>query len=204
MQHEAQRWKTRAISTFDCAHQIGRLKRSKQVGTTEVEIIFDSIAQNVQTPTKITELLSLLPSHSGGLTTLAFGIFHTSPVVRKNVVDILLAINAHPVGGKLLQGVNTFVKLALARAFNTRAEAAARLSVNMAGDGTGHPSPTPTMGGAATPQGWGTPKPVVPGKDAGEAVVGLGVGSVNSKWGHLAPGQNLSRSSSPGQNGGMI
>ncbi|KDN37377.1 spindle pole body interacting protein [Tilletiaria anomala UBC 951] len=119
---EAQRVRTRSISGFDCPYQLGRLRRSKLLALGEAQIIFETLSRCVQTPTQIVELLSLLPSHSGGLTPLAFGVFHPSAAVRVSVLDLFTNIALHPVGCKLLHGLNAFVRLALARSLNARAE----------------------------------------------------------------------------------
>ena len=99
----------------------------------------------------IAQLLSLLPSHSGGLSPLAFGILHPSTSVRASVVDLFMTISTHSVGVKLMQGLNTFLRLALGRALHQRAEQPAGRWKGEAGGaiGSAWQSPTPTMGGSS-------------------------------------------------------
>ena len=86
------------------------------------------------------QLLSLLPTHAGGLLPLAFGLFHPNQVTRDATVELFLNIEAHPVclpslpacavfiaisqvGVKFIASLNTFHKLAFGRLARDRTEA---------------------------------------------------------------------------------
>ncbi|PWN49412.1 spindle pole body interacting protein [Violaceomyces palustris] len=114
--------RTRAIKNFDAGHQIARLKRARQLAPGESDLIFETIAKTVRTSEQITELLSFLPPHGGGLLPLGFGLLHPSPYVREWMVDFFLHLCSHPVGKKFVQGLNTYQRLALARLAHERNE----------------------------------------------------------------------------------
>ena len=57
---EAQRLRSRSISSFDCPYQIGRLRRSKMLAPGEADMIFEAIASAVQTSPQIIEVSVLL------------------------------------------------------------------------------------------------------------------------------------------------
>ncbi|PWZ00252.1 hypothetical protein BCV70DRAFT_206505 [Testicularia cyperi] len=112
-----------AIRSFDAAHQIGRLKRARQLALGESDLILETISRAVTSPEQITELLALLPPHSGGLLPVALGLFHPVPAVRDAVVDFFLRLCRHSIGRKFVQSMHVFQRLALARLAQERAEA---------------------------------------------------------------------------------
>lgn len=67
--------------------------------------------------------LSHLPSYSGGLASLALGLFHSSSAVRTPACDLLARLTAHsPAGLKQVQALPLYHRLAFARARQERAE----------------------------------------------------------------------------------
>ncbi|KAE8212200.1 hypothetical protein CF327_g4122 [Tilletia walkeri] len=111
---------TREIRTFDFVHQIQRLRRAKQLSHGESDLIFAMIAKSVKTPEQIVELLSHLPAHTGGLSPLAYGLYHPVPAVRNAMVEFFANLCTHPVARKLITNLSTFHRLALARLLNER------------------------------------------------------------------------------------
>ncbi|KAK0544318.1 hypothetical protein OC846_006120 [Tilletia horrida] len=128
---------TREIRSFDVIHQIQRLRRAKQLSYGESDLIFASIAKAARTPDQIVELLSYLPAHNGGLSSLAYGLYHPAPPVRNAMVDFFANLFAHPVARKFISGLSTFHRLALARMLHERNEAQYLARTVRAGHGSG-------------------------------------------------------------------
>ncbi|KAN0065157.1 hypothetical protein ACQY0O_001654 [Thecaphora frezii] len=122
LQDEQEAQQSPPLLPFDLSHQIARLKRARQLSPGESELIFSTIAQTIVTHDQITELLSLLPSHAGGLLPLGFGLFHPKPTVRTLMVDLFLRLCATPIGKKFVQSLNTYHRLAFARLASERLE----------------------------------------------------------------------------------
>ncbi|CAD6967698.1 unnamed protein product, partial [Tilletia controversa] len=96
------------------------LRRAKQLSHGESDLIFAMIAKSVKTPEQIVELLSDLPAHTGGLSPLAYGLYHPVPAVRNAMVEFFANLCTHPVARKLITNLSTFHRLALARLLNER------------------------------------------------------------------------------------
>ena len=112
---EAEWERTRTIRSFDPSHQIARLRRARSLAQGEAELIFDTISRAVVSNEQISELLALLPLHSGGLLPLGFGLLHPQAEIRSAMVDFFLRLCGHPVGRVFVQSLNTFQRLAFAR-----------------------------------------------------------------------------------------
>ncbi|MBW0532027.1 hypothetical protein O181_071742 [Austropuccinia psidii MF-1] len=100
---------------FDVAHQINRLRLSKKMSEIEVEAIYEVMLGRIQSYEQIIEALACLPPYLGGLLPLGFGLFHPSKRIRGLAVDLIRRFEAHQVGQKFFQGLNTFHKLAYQR-----------------------------------------------------------------------------------------
>ena len=113
-------------------------------------------------------------------------------------MDIFTSIASHPVGVKLLQNINTFVRLALARLLHARAEPPKPTPTRAESIWS---SPTPTLGigtslsGAATINGSQTPtRDGIPAFYQQQDSAGF----LPKNWGTLlAPSNHASRSPSP-------
>ncbi|BGP24301.1 hypothetical protein JCM10295v2_003211 [Rhodotorula toruloides] len=100
---------------FDLMHQVGRLRQSRLVSSSEAVLIFQTLAESVRTDEQVIALLAHFPSHFGGLLPLAFGFFHASPKVRHLTLDLFDQLGAHPTGAKLVSTLNAFHRIAYAR-----------------------------------------------------------------------------------------
>ncbi|KAH8996382.1 spindle pole body interacting protein [Lactarius akahatsu] len=124
-----------AIRGFDVSHQLWRLRNVKHMQDAEVELIMRTMVDAVETYDQVTELLSLIPPHNGGLLPLSFGLFHQQEVVRDLTVDLFTQLRMFPVGVQFLQALNHFQRYAYVR------QAHARESRGVTARDTGHLAP---------------------------------------------------------------
>ncbi|KAI0631091.1 spindle pole body interacting protein [Trametes polyzona] len=106
---------TNPIQGFDLSHQLSRLRFAKNMPDGEAELIFRTIAENLQTYDQVTELLAWLPPHLHGLQPLSFGLFHQSETVRDLTVELFNELRAYPIGVQFLQALNHFQRYAYVR-----------------------------------------------------------------------------------------
>ncbi|GJJ15121.1 hypothetical protein Clacol_009396 [Clathrus columnatus] len=106
---------TKAIQGFDIAHQLWRLRHTKNLSDAEVELIMRTLVDSVRSYDQVVELLSLLPAHAGGLIPISFGLFHQQETIRDLTVDLLTALRAYPIGVQFLQTLNHFHKYGYVR-----------------------------------------------------------------------------------------
>lgn len=133
----------RSLFDFDLGHQISRLRRAKKVSNGEAEMIFVMLAKQLRTPDHVVELLASLPAHHGGLLPISTGLFHSSNGIRAAAMEILAVVASHPLGRKLVQGLNVFHRLALARGLYEDPEADQQPQSIPLGDRGYTPSPNP-------------------------------------------------------------
>ncbi|GAA5928125.1 AFI1/MesA family protein [Sporobolomyces koalae] len=103
------------LRDFDLIHQLSRLRLGRQLSTMEVTLILQTLVQSVKSDSEIIALLAHLPSHSGGLLPLAFGLFHPSPIVRAYTLELFDLVGSHPTGKKFVSGLNAFHRAAYNR-----------------------------------------------------------------------------------------
>ncbi|THU83471.1 spindle pole body interacting protein [Dendrothele bispora CBS 962.96] len=111
---------TNPIRGFDVVHQIFRLRHAKKMSDSEVHTIMRTLADEVKTYDQVTELLSYLTPHTGGLLPLGFGLFHQKESVREATVDLFNHLRAFPVGVLFLQSLNHFQRYAYVRQAHAR------------------------------------------------------------------------------------
>ncbi|GAA5968749.1 hypothetical protein JCM11641_000720 [Rhodosporidiobolus odoratus] len=111
---------TYPIQGFDLAHQISRLRQSRQFSPDEARLIFQTLAASLKGDEQVIALLAHLPSHFGGLVPLAFGFFHPSPEVRHHTLELFDQLSLHPTGRKFVNSLNAFHRSAYARLASAR------------------------------------------------------------------------------------
>jgi len=123
---------SRAVQELDLEYPLLRLWLGKQVPDAEVELVMRTLVEKVQTYEQVVELLSLLPSHAGGLMPISFGLFHQQEMIRDLTVDLLTTLRAYPIGVQFLQSLNHFHRYAYVRQAHAR-------------EGQSRPTPTPSL-----------------------------------------------------------
>ncbi|KAK7448818.1 hypothetical protein VKT23_013548 [Stygiomarasmius scandens] len=111
---------TNPIRGLDVLHQIFRLRHAKKMSDSEVYTIMRALADEVKTYDQVTELLSYLTPHTGGLLPLGFGLFHQKESVREATVELFNRLRAFPVGVLFLQSLNHFQRYAYVRQAHAR------------------------------------------------------------------------------------
>lgn len=100
------------VRTFDLSHQLDRLRILKTLGTAESAAIYETLGQEIITDAHLTELLSLTPPNSGGITVLANGLFHPSIAARRGTVFLVDRLKEHSVGRHYYSNLNRYYRLA--------------------------------------------------------------------------------------------
>lgn len=119
--HSFQDFQTRVESSvirgIDLGYQIARLRLGRFVPDAEVQMIIQTLSNNVRTYEQVVEvplplqiafykaklmpyphqLLSYLPLQNGGLIPLSFGLFHPISAVRDQTVDLFATIRSFKV-----------------------------------------------------------------------------------------------------------
>ncbi|EPY54025.1 cytoskeletal protein [Schizosaccharomyces cryophilus OY26] len=82
---------------MDIAYHLDRL-RFQVVSSEDAACIYSALEQYITTDEDITYLLSLCPLHEGGLTIIAYGLYHISNSARQKVIQLLDKIKQHKYG----------------------------------------------------------------------------------------------------------
>ncbi|KAL1746446.1 stabilization of polarity axis-domain-containing protein [Schizophyllum fasciatum] len=106
------------IKGCDVLHQIFRLKHAK-ISDMEASVIMRTLVENCRTYEQAVELLAMVIP-TGGLTQLAFGLFHPHEIVRETTVELFDHLRATPVGVLFLQTLNHFQRFAYVRLAHAR------------------------------------------------------------------------------------
>ncbi|KAH8925416.1 spindle pole body interacting protein [Atractiella rhizophila] len=135
----------KSIQGFDVWYQLTRIRLGRKLPPSETLYISRALAQNTRTDDQITELLSMTPSHQGGLLPLAFGLFHNAEDVRNNFVELFDNINSSPTGRKFIQSMNTFHRMAYQRLSQEREAALKGIAIEYNPVPISVPLSTPTL-----------------------------------------------------------
>ncbi|KAI5832083.1 spindle pole body interacting protein [Schizophyllum commune Tattone D] len=106
------------IKGCDVLHQIFRLKHAK-ISDMEASVIMRTLVENCRTYEQAVELLAMVIP-TGGLTQLAFGLFHPHEIVRETTVELFDQLRSTPVGVLFLQTLNHFQRFAYVRLAHAR------------------------------------------------------------------------------------
>ncbi|TRM70139.1 docking domain of Afi1 for Arf3 in vesicle trafficking-domain-containing protein [Schizophyllum amplum] len=106
------------IKGCDVLHQIFRLKHAK-ISDMEASVIMRTLVENCRSYEQVVELLAMVVP-TGGLTQLAFGLFHPHEVVRETTVELFNQLRETPVGVLFLQTLNQFQRFAYVRLAQAR------------------------------------------------------------------------------------
>ncbi|ORX40101.1 docking domain of Afi1 for Arf3 in vesicle trafficking-domain-containing protein [Kockovaella imperatae] len=115
----ARHMKTRAIG-FDVQHQIARLRLIKNMTDGEAEAIFSCLAAGIRSYEQVVELLTILPSHWGGLLPIANGLFHRWPGVREAAIEVLQNLQQYNIGRQAIGALNYFHRKAFLQLLERR------------------------------------------------------------------------------------
>lgn len=94
--------------------QIRRLQTESNLDEIEIEAIYSILVRGVTTESSLQALLTLL-SISGGLNTLAVGLFHTNPRIRMYAMKLLSSLEKYPSTRAIYYSMNQYYKYAIQR-----------------------------------------------------------------------------------------
>ncbi|KAL2315014.1 Cytoskeletal protein [Schizosaccharomyces pombe] len=96
---------TPVLRCMDIQFHLDRLRNSS-LSTTDAAEIFLALESHIRTEEDVNYLLSNCPLHSGGLSVIAFGLYHISDKVRKAVSKLLNRIETHKYGKLFYMALN--------------------------------------------------------------------------------------------------
>lgn len=94
--------------------QIRRLQTESNLDEIEIEAIYSILVRGIITESSLQALLTLL-SLSGGLNTLAIGLFHTNTRIRMYAVKLLTCLSKYPSTQSIYNSMNQYYKYAIQR-----------------------------------------------------------------------------------------
>lgn len=100
------------VRTLDLSHQLDKLRILRTLSNDESSAIYHTLSQEIITDAHLTELLSLTPPASGGITVIAAGLFHMDQRARRGTVGLIERIREHGVGKYYYSALNRYYKLA--------------------------------------------------------------------------------------------